>query len=67
MTVTMTVRYTLLDYSSNDVIYRKDITKPYTATMSDTFAGITRLRMANEGSARKNIHTFLKELEKINY
>ena len=63
MTVTMTVRYTLLNYKDKSIIFQKVITKPYTATVGDAFAGVKRLQMANEGSARENIYLLLKKLK----
>ena len=35
----------------------------YTATVSDAFAGIKRLQLANEGSAKENIYKLLKEFQ----
>jgi len=63
MTVTMTVKYTLLDYKNHNIIFTKIVSKPYTATVSNAFVAITRLRMANEGAVKENIYTFLKKLK----
>lgn len=67
MTVTMSVKYTLLDFSKNRIIFTRTINKPYTATVSDAFSGVERLRLANEGSAKKNIHYLLKEFTEMKY
>lgn len=61
MTVTTTVNYTLLDPTGNEV-WSKGVTAPYTATMSDAFLGVERLRLANEGSAKENIRRALEAM-----
>ena len=55
MTVTLEVGYTLTDTRSQRPIWKKSIRSTYTATTKDAFVGVTRLQMANEGAARKNI------------
>ena len=62
MTVTASVRYRLLDQTTNAPVYEELITQPYTASFGDAFLGVERLRLANEGAIRVNIATFLKEL-----
>ncbi len=62
MTVTMSVKYILEDKEKN-IIFTKLIKEPYTATMGDAFSGVKRLRLANEGSARKNIKVLLNEFK----
>jgi len=63
MTVTMTVEYTLKDSENNNVVFQKSITEPYTATFSDAAIGVTRFRMATEGSVKANIASLLKEFQ----
>ena len=46
---------------------RKAILSSYTANMSDSFAGVTRLRLAVEGAARENIASGLKEISNLNF
>jgi len=41
----------------------KIIKSPYTVTVGDAFAGIKRLQLANEGSAKENIYKLLKEFQ----
>ena len=65
MTVTTHVRYTLKDTQSGSVVLDKMLVASYTATVGDAFVGAKRLRLANEGSARKNIGLFLEELSKL--
>ena len=65
MTVTMSVRYTLIESTTNKMIFSKLITSPYTATFSDAAMGVERLKIANEGSARENITTLVGELYQL--
>ncbi len=61
-TVTSTVRYELRRQSAGSLVYENDVSAPYTAKFSDAFLGIERLQLANEGSARENIESFILEL-----
>lgn len=65
MTVTSVVHYTVKDVRSGAVLIDEDVTAAHTATMSDAFAGVTRLKLANEGSARKNIAALIERLKQI--
>ena len=65
MTVVMNVQYTLLDDKTDKIIWREFVTETFTATFSDAFLGVKRLRIANEGSAKKNINGLLKKLSKL--
>jgi hypothetical protein len=62
MTVTATIEYTLEEVSTNKVIFSKTIITPFTATVSDAFMGVERLKIANEGAARKNIEGLINDL-----
>ena len=62
MTVTSHVNYSVLERTSGTPYFLTTVTAPYTATVGDAFAGITRLRLANEGSIRSNIQKFIDEL-----
>ena len=62
MTVSATVRYSLIEAASRKEIYTKVIPSSYTAKFSDAFAGTERLRLANEGAAKTNIQTLVDEL-----
>jgi len=66
MTVTTHVQYVLTDIETNSVLLDDVIAAPYTATMGDALLGATRLRMANEGSGRKNIEKLLEKLADLN-
>lgn len=65
MTVTSVVHYTVKDTRSGATVIDEDITAAHTATVGDAFAGVTRLRLANEGSARKNIAALIERLNAI--
>lgn len=65
MTVTTHVQYVLTDTSNNSVILDEVIVAPHTATTGDAFAGYKRLKIANEGSGRKNIEGLLEKLSEL--
>ncbi|HEV2443950.1 MAG TPA: hypothetical protein VGT07_15615 [Steroidobacteraceae bacterium] len=65
MTVKMEVTYTLIDTRSGKTVWQKDIASQYTAHPSDAFAGVTRLRLANEGAARANIQQAIAEMSTL--
>ncbi len=66
MTVKTFVRYTLTDSKSQLVVFDETIIAEHTATMGDSLIGIKRLRLANEGSGRRNIEIFLGKLSGLN-
>jgi hypothetical protein len=61
-TVTSYIHYQLVRNSDNKIIFDQEISSPYTATMSDAFIGVERLKLANEGSARSNITELIDKL-----
>jgi len=61
-TVKMEVSYALKDTKSDSTVWVKDINSEYTATAGQAFAGVERLRLANEGAARENIRQALTEM-----
>ena len=65
MTVGTKIQYILKDSASGKVVFDKTIDAEHTATMGDAFAGVKRLRLANEGSAKANIGKFIEELKKL--
>jgi len=65
LTVVTTVRYDLIDAVSRKTLFEDEITASHTATFSDAAYAVTRLRLANEGSARKNIEEFIKHLRAL--
>lgn len=62
MTVTATVQYTLVERASGKTVLSREIALPFTATISDAFSGVERLRLANEGAVRSNIKKLIEEL-----
>jgi hypothetical protein len=66
MTVTTTVRYVLKNVTTNTTVMDEAIVATHTAPMSDAFVGVTRLRLASEGSAKKNIEELVLQLSKLN-
>ncbi|HEY6005119.1 MAG TPA: hypothetical protein VIV57_19730 [Anaeromyxobacter sp.] len=65
MTVTSIVHYTVKDVRSGAMLIDEDVTAQHTAKMGEAFVGATRLKLANEGSARKNIAALIERLKQI--
>jgi hypothetical protein len=65
LTVTSVVHYTLKDVRSGVVIMDEDVKAEHTAKVSEAFVGSTRLQLANEGSARKNIAGLIERMNQI--
>ncbi|OQW31570.1 MAG: hypothetical protein A4E19_08130 [Nitrospira sp. SG-bin1] len=65
MTVSMEVNYSLARTNPKEVVWQKAITSTYTAPFSEALVGVTRLRMANEGAARKNIEQAINEMSQL--
>jgi hypothetical protein len=61
MTVTAHVNYKVYDPSGQPFVLAT-IDAPYTATVSDAFAGVKRLKLANEGSIKLSIQLLLDKL-----
>lgn len=64
--VTSSVEYVLVEKASGKELFRETLRTPYTAGVGDAFVAVTRLRLANEGSARENISALLKRLSALN-
>lgn len=62
MTVSSTVRYSLIETHTRKEIYARVIQISYTAKMSDAFIGTQRLKLANEGAVKANIEAFVIDL-----
>lgn len=65
-TVDMETAWSLTKTSDRSVALRKSVKTSGTATMSDAFAGVTRLRMAVEAATRNNIEQGLKAVAELN-
>ena len=63
MTVTTRVNYMLKDKQTYKVLYHDNIHATHTTGFGEALSGITRLRLANEGSAKKNIIQLLTLLQ----
>jgi hypothetical protein len=61
MTVTSHVNYKVYDASGAPYLLAT-IDAPFTATVSDAFVGVERLKLANEGSIRESIKQFFDKL-----
>jgi hypothetical protein len=64
--VTSAMRYKLTRSYDNQVVYDDIVTASYQATTGDSLYGPHRLKLANEGSIRANIATFLENLHSLN-
>lgn len=60
--VTATVQYTLVERATGKEVYAKTLTTPYTATFSDAFSAVERLKLANEGAMRANLSRLIEDL-----
>lgn len=65
MTVSMEVDYTITKSEPKQAVWHKSIVSNYTAPFSAAFVGATRLRVANEGAARKNIEQAILEMSQL--
>lgn len=64
-TVKLETTWRLLKQPDKRVIWEKAIESSFTATMGDAFAGVTRLRLANEGAARKSIEDAIAQMAAV--
>jgi hypothetical protein len=62
LTVRSGVQYMLTDTTTNRVVFNRPVNAEFTAHVSDAFAAVERLRLANEGSIKVNIQMFLDQL-----
>lgn len=65
-TVDMEAGWTLSKVSDHSVVWRQGIQSSHTASMSDAFVGVERLRIAVEGAARANIAKGLQAIGELN-
>jgi len=66
MTVTTHVEYKLVDSTTDKIVFKTTVIADYTAGTGDALTSITRRRLANEGSGKRNIALFLDELSQLN-
>ena len=62
MTVTSSIKYTVVDTKTGKEVYSRLIRAPFTAGFSDSPLGATRVRLATEGSIKKNIELLINDL-----
>jgi hypothetical protein len=62
MTVVIETNWTLTRQNDHYTVWQKAIVTSHTAKTGEAFAGVKRLRLANEGAARDNIHDALTQL-----
>lgn len=65
MTVTIETTWNLSRKSDGEVLWRKGIQSTYTAPLGASLAGVTRLRLANEGAARENIQDAIAQMSAL--
>ena len=65
MTVTATVRYSVVERATGKDVYAKSVVTPYTAKWNDAFLGTERLRLANEGAMKANIAQLIDDLLRL--
>lgn len=61
-TVNMEATWVLIKQSDKSIVMKKSIQSSSTATFSDAAAAVTRLRLAVEGAAQRNIEQGLQEI-----
>lgn len=65
MTVSMGIRWKLTHVSTGKIVFQQTTFKAYTATVGDAFAGVKRVRLAEEGAARENIEDALDRISQL--
>jgi len=64
MTVTAEVTWKLTT-NSGRVVWEQTTNQSYTAKMGDAFAGVNRLRLANEGAIRESIRVGIERISEL--
>jgi hypothetical protein len=64
-TVNLEATWRLMHSGDQKLIWEKAITSSSTATFSEAFSGVTRLRLANEGAARNNIQEAIADMSAL--
>lgn len=65
MTASMEVNYTLASTTPKKVLWKKGISSTHTAAFGESLISITRLQLATEGAARRNIEQAIQEISKL--
>jgi len=64
-TVTLETGWALTKVSDKSIVLRKAVRSSHTAQLSDSFIGVTRLRLALEGAVRNNISQGLQAISEL--
>lgn len=64
-TVNMEAAWVLVKQSDRSVVMKKSVKSTHSASFSDAAAGVTRLRLAVEGAAKKNIEQGLQAISTL--
>lgn len=62
LSVVTKAHYRLVDKKTRQSLLNEEIISSFTATVSDSFLAVERLRLANEGSAKANITQLIDKL-----
>ena len=65
MTASMEVNYTLARAAPRKVLWEKRIFSTHTAAFGEALISLTRLQLATEGAARRNIEQAIQEISKL--
>jgi len=65
MTASMEVNYTLASTSPKKVLWEKGVATSHTTAFGESLISATRLRLATEGAARRNIEQAIQEISKL--
>jgi hypothetical protein len=65
MTVETVINYVMTDKRTERVVLNYDVTARHTAKLGEAIYGATRLKLANEGSAKKNISQLISTLQDL--
>lgn len=65
MTTSMEVNYSLASTTPKKVLWKKGITTTHTTAFGEALISVTRVRLATEGAARRNIEEAIQEISKL--
>ena len=65
MTVGSAVNYKIVRIADGKVVFDQIVSASYTAAFGDSILGVERLRLANEGSVKKNISKFISTISTL--
>jgi hypothetical protein len=65
MTASMEVNYVLASTTPKKVLWEKGISTTHTTAFGESLISATRLRLATEGAARRNVEQAIQEISKL--